>query len=183
MHELAAILELDRRATYEFFLPLFVSTFNYLNIKDDPAAQLEAELAQDAQNFPEYINALGNERLYVAWDTEKNIPCGLITFHKKNNTTVQIDLLLVAAGYRHQGIGKQLVNSVYNAFNGITANFVYPLRYHNEATLQFYQSLGFKAVYDTPAEQYTNSGVTYAELFTCLRLDYSTSLKLRRIPR
>lgn len=170
-NDLPSILELDQRVTYEFFKPLLVYTYNHLGIKQNVDNDLEQELQDDVQTFPHIIQTKSTKQLHVACNTEKNILCGLLVFHKKENSEIILELLLIDKNYRNQGIGKMLVRSACKAFEGIKAVTVYPIQFNNENTLKFYESLGFKNLGVGPSDKVNSHGIPYSDIYYHFKLD------------
>ena len=171
LHELPQILELDQRITYEFFKPLYATVYEHLQLTNDADADLQKELAADAQSFPEIIAEQGATRLHIAWDTDSDVPCGLLLFSQQDNKEVTLDLLLVAKEYRGKGIGKRLVHSIFQAFTAIPAVNVFPLQYSNDATLKFYHALGFKNLGPDLRDETNVHGIRLSDLYYYFRLD------------
>lgn len=163
--DLKEILALDRRVTYEFFKPLFVSIYEHLGINQDAVHDLEIELADGEASFPEYTKPESQTKLYAAFDSSDNSPYGLIVFHQHDDITIEIDLLEVDANYRNKGVGRKLISSALHAFAGIKKCIVYPIQYNNESTLSFYQSLGFKNLGKGPADKKNSHGISYADMY------------------
>jgi GNAT superfamily N-acetyltransferase len=173
--EIPAVLELDRKVTYEFFKPLFIDAYQYLGLKRDVDKELEKELALDAQLFSELAQAQGLERLHIAWDTMHNIPCGLIAFHLED-TEIILDILLVEAAYRAQKIGKRLLQSMFEVFSNAAKVTVYPLIYNNSSTLKFYEALGFKNLGVGPADKLNIHGIPYSKIYYHFELTLSKDM-------
>ena len=162
--EIPAILELDRTVTYEFFKQLFIDAYNLLGLTRDVDQDLEEELESDAQSFPKLAQADSPERLHIAWDTETHAPCGLLVFHLENDEII-LDLLLVDAAYRGQGIGKKLVRSIFSVFRDAKKVTVYPMQYNNDTTLKFYEALGFKNFGVGSNEKLNSHGIPYSKIY------------------
>lgn len=178
--DLPQVFELDRRVTFEFFQPLFKETYAQLGIVQNVESDLNDELTTACKWFPECVKAHGSERLYIAWDTLHDLPCGLIVFHQNDIDTVEIDLLEIDAAYRGIGIGKRLVQSIFDAFSTTKTCIVYPLRSKNENTLKFYASLGFKNLGIDPRPKRVH-GIPCADLYCYLRYDVTQPLRSRLI--
>ncbi len=178
--DLPQVFELDRRVTFEFFQPVFEATYAHLGIKQNPESDLNDELATAREWFPECVKAQGSERLYIAWDTLHDLPCGLIVFHQNDADTVEIDLLEIDPAYRGIGIGKRLVQSIFDAFSTTKSCLVYPLRYKNDDTLRFYYALGFKNLGIDPRPKSVH-GIPCADLYWYLRLDVTEPMRSPRI--
>lgn len=178
--DLPQVFELDRRVTFEFFQPLFKETYAHLGIVQNVDSDLNDELTTAREWFPECVKAQGSERLYIAWDTLRDLPCGLIVFHQNDADTVELDLLEIDAACRGIGIGKRLVQSIFDAFSDTKSCIVYPLRYKNENTLKFYSALGFKNLGIDPRPKSVH-GISCADLYCYLRLDVTEPMRSPRI--
>ena len=171
LEELPSVLELDKKVTEEFFQPLYEAVYQHLGIERDVKEDLQKELTMDAESFAQLVTPKGSERLHIAWDTENNIPCGLIAFSQHENNDVSLDLLLVDKKYRQKGIGKKLVHSIFQIFTDTRALIVCPFQFNNESTLKFYESLGFKNLGLAPVDKTNCHGIRYSDLYYYYRLD------------
>ncbi len=172
IEEIPAVLELDRKVTYEFFKQLIIDAYDQIGIKRDVDKELEKELTLDAQLFSELAQAEGLERLHIAWDTIHKVPCGLIIFHLEE-TEIILDLLLVDAAYRKQKIGKKLVQSMFEVFSDATKVTVYPLIHNNDNTLKFYEAFGFKNLGVGPSDKLNIHGIPYSKMYYHFELKLS----------
>jgi GNAT superfamily N-acetyltransferase len=159
------LLALDREITHEFFTPVFEKTYELLGIDRDAQRDLEEELSFDEESFSDCVNSAGDERLYIAYDQMQHTYCGFIMYHKVDRQSVEIDLLMVDKLYRNKGIGKKLVRSIFQAFDGIKSCVVYPLQFFNESTLIFYESLGFINCGVGPHDKINTHDIKYSDLY------------------
>lgn len=180
IEEIPAVLEIDRKVTYEFFKPLFIDAYSSIGIERDVDQELEKELVLDAQLFSELAQTQGLERLHIAWDTIHNIPCGLLVFHLEDAEIV-LDLLLVDAAYRKQKIGKRLLLSMLEVFNDATKVTVYPLIYNNESTLKFYEAFGFKNLGVGPTDKLNIHGIPYSTMYYHFELTLSKHMRFHEL--
>ncbi len=141
--DLPAILALDEEITYDFFKPLYLTHYKDYPNGQNPDLFLSKELIEDKKMFPEYVKQHGNDRLYVAYDNNKNIPAGFLVFHRSNKSSMWLELLFIHKDYRRMGLGKKLIETALRVFQGIDTCHVYPLRFGNNVTLKFYEHLGF----------------------------------------
>jgi GNAT superfamily N-acetyltransferase len=163
MDELQNIIELDTRVTFEFFEPLYKQHYAHFPLGKNPTYYLNKELKDDMQDFPDYIKQKENKRILIAYDKQKSCVAGLITFHKEE-AFLKIDLLLVDKIYRHKGIGRKFVLEAVKTFDGIKKCIVTPLQFGNEATLNFYESVGFKNCGPDPRDQKNAYGIPYKDM-------------------
>ena len=116
--------------------------YAHLPLGKNPKYFLDLELEKDKKWFPACIN--GNaESLWVAYDQNKNKLTGFIIAHQPSSAKVEIDLLLILKEYRRKGIGKALVYHAIESFPAVTTCEVDPFQLANDATLAFYQAIGF----------------------------------------
>lgn len=173
IQEIPAVVELDRKVTYEYFKQRYIDAFDYLGIERNVDKEIEKELALDAQLFSQLAEAKELERLHIAWDTTHKVPCGLILFHLEDAEIV-LDILLVDAAYRAQGIGKKLMQSIFGVFSDATKITVYPLIHNNGDTLKFYEAFGFKNLGVGPTDKLNIHGIPYSKMY------YHFELTLRK---
>ncbi len=171
MADVPEVLELDRHVTYEYFKPLYVKAYPHLPLGQDPDRFLEPELQQDEKTFYDCVKNPGNTRLHIAYDSNSKRIGGLIVFHKEHEDTIELDLLLVDKDYRKMGIGRKLVYNAVATFKYIKTCIVYPVRHKNDATLKFYQSLGFKNLGVCPLDKMNPYGIKYSDMYFYFRLD------------
>ncbi len=178
MHELNAIMELDRRVAFEFFKPLYLQSYAHLPCGQDPDFYLERELGQDREWFAEFLQGgkSGDYRLLVACDVTAQRPIGLLLFHRKDELSLELDLLLVDKAARGLGVGKSLILQALATFEDITICDVYPFRFGNDATLAFYEKMGFVRLGLGPIERMSSYGIPYAELYFYYRLTLTRGL-------
>jgi ribosomal protein S18 acetylase RimI-like enzyme len=169
LDDLADTLQLDHRVSFEFFKPLYQTYYaNFPNGKN-PDYFLNAELLEDEQAFLSAIYGENFSRLLVAQDTITTSLVGLLLFHKED-TLLTLDLLLIDKEYRHQGVGRKLVQSALTIFEDITSCEVYPLRFGNDTALRFYESLGFINCGLGPVDEINTYGVSYADMYYFYKL-------------
>jgi ribosomal protein S18 acetylase RimI-like enzyme len=168
-----ALMELDRRVTFEFFEPLFQNHYAHTQLGKHAHSHLEEAVALDEKLFVQAISCENNQRLLIATD-QNNKACGLLQFSKIKDTELLLDLLVVDSGYRGRGIGKMLVLAACKKFPEASVCHVYPCRFGNDPTLLFYQSLGFVQVGFAPAHETNQYGESLADLY----FNYKLSLPL-----
>lgn|SRR3989338_3875002 len=173
--ELQAILELDRKVSFEFFKPLFMAGYSHLSIGQNPDYFLEKDLEADTKNFAKFLteNSAYNY-LRVAFDNYKNRIVGLINFHIiDEKQTIEIDLLVIDKNYRGKGVGKKLVIETLFAFENLKYCIVHPFCLSNEKSLKFYYALGFKNLESADNAINSHYLVENYKLYYYLRLDIS----------
>ncbi|MDP3888981.1 MAG: GNAT family N-acetyltransferase [bacterium] len=141
--ELPVILALDREISFEYFKPIFLQ-YPDRSIGKHCDYILEEELIYDEETF---AKATSNQQLYVA-STEYSI-VGFVNFHR-NNASIIIDLLCVDKKHRGKGIGKQLVNRIFQVPNIISYRLA--IIEKNENACAFWKSLGFKLLDKKPSD-------------------------------
>ncbi|HSW73905.1 MAG TPA: GNAT family N-acetyltransferase [Candidatus Limnocylindria bacterium] len=171
MRDVPKLLDLDRRVTFDHFKQVFVNGYGHMYLGKSPDLFLEKELEQDTKDFPEIITTNGNERLLVAYDTQRHAIAGFIRFHKENDTALEIDLVMVDASYRNQGIGKELIKQAVTTFSTVRTCFLYTLQRANDGTHRFYRSLGFTNTGVGPEDKYTMHGCNYCDVY--YRFEYA----------
>lgn len=169
--DIPEVLELDRRASFEYFKPLYTKAYAHLSLGKNPDYFLELDLKQDEQTFYELVKTPGDTRLHIAYDGELKRVAGLIVFHKEHEDIVELDLLLVDKDYRRMGIGKKLVRDAIATFKNIKTCLVYPIQHANNETLRFYQSMGFKNMGVGPENKKNIYGIKYSEMHFHFRFD------------
>lgn len=91
-------------------------------------------------------------------------------FHKEDNI-LQLDLLLVGKEYKRHGIGTKLIKIALECFADATFCIVYPLRFGNNETLKFYESLGFINCGFGPENKLNSYGVSYDKMHFFYKMD------------
>jgi len=167
--DLTQILALDRRVTYEFFKPLYQNHYGQFEFGKNPDRFFEEELKEDARLYPGYIAGQAGQESkriltahYGRSCFDRTTLAGFILFHI-DHTTVHIDLLLVDKNFRRLGVGRKLVVSVLESFPTATSCVARLLKFGNEATVAFYESLGFVNKGLLPADEISFYGIPYAE--------------------
>jgi len=136
--DLPGLFELDRIVTYEYFKPLYISSYAHLPVGHNPNYYLDMEIEEDKEWFPACIAKEVKDVLLVAHDTINDKIVGLIGEHQDSRDELKIDLLLILKAYRGRGIDKRLVCNFLQSFPDAKSCVVYPFQYSNEATLSFY---------------------------------------------
>ena len=177
--DIASALELDWRVSVEFFKPLFMHAYQ-TTLGKDPDYYIELDMVNDKKVFTGCVNGEGKHHLYVACDEENMHVVGLILFHAHDETTFEIDLLLVDNAYRRLGLGKRLINAALEQFPSAETCIVYVFS-HNEPALRFYESIGFVNLGPGPADRNTIYGLTYEQVYVyckaaCKKLAQFTSV-------
>lgn len=176
IEELKEAFDLDARVTFEFFKPLLLKSYSHLIDPKNIDDLLNSDLVTEEKLLSEAIKTPENKRLHIAYDTNKKCIAGLLLFHKEKELA-ELDLLLVDKDYRNRGIGKRLVYSVLDVFNDITTITVHPLKIDNNATLKFYESLGFKNLGSGPSDKINTFGVRYSDMYFMYKLDVHKHLR------
>jgi len=142
--DIPALCKLNRSVEFEYFKPLYQKGYQHFSGTKNLDERLEKELKQNKQWFKQSIHNNNDTTIYVAQDKQKNRLTGMIAVYQNNKKTLEIVLLLVEENYRKLGIGRALINYAIKQFPHISTCIVYPLKYANQKTLQFYKSVGFK---------------------------------------
>src|SRR5579871_946456 len=162
MADVPATLELNATICQEYFKPMFIKYYTHTPIGKDPDYYLGLDIINDTKQYPECAQNTGNEKLWIAYDQEQAKVIGLIMFHLEHEDTVEVDLLLVEQNYRHQGIGKRLMQAVLMPYEEIKRVGVCVFS-HNYPALTFYQSLRFESK-TLPEDRTTLYGLPFEEL-------------------
>lgn len=152
--DLDSIIEMDRRVSLEFFVPLFQYYYDSFQVAKNPTEKLLADVEDDKALLLEIIEETdSSQTCLIAWDTDQNQCVGLIVFSRYENGTevgcedtgpaVEIDLLLVDEAYRGKKIGQSLVGQALATFDGCIQAVVSPFKENNERTRKFYEKCGF----------------------------------------
>ncbi len=166
MADVPAALELNAAICQEYFKPMFIKHYAHTPIGKDPDYYLGLDIANDNTLYPECAQNIGNEKLWIAYDQERDKVVGLIMFHQEHKDCVEVDLLLVDQHYRRQGLGKRLMQAALAPYEGIKRVGVCVFS-HNYPALTFYQLLGFE-MKTLPEERTTLYGLPFAELYVYL---------------
>lgn len=169
IEELKKIMQFDREVSLDYFKPLYENYYSDLVTSGTPEYYLELELVNDEIDFPSYINMEKDQAMFIAYNEKTDSIIGLITFHKNNNALI-LDLLLVDKSFRNQGIGKKLVAQSFRVFDDIKECIVCPLRFGNENTLKFYETLGFKNYGPHLSGQLNFYGIKYSDMYFYYKL-------------
>lgn len=169
-NDIASSLDLDYRVSMEFFKPFFKDNYAHLSLGKDPDHALSLDLENDKKLFPDCVNMVDKDRLFVAYDDEKKFVVGLIVFHKEAAYLLEIDLLLIDKEYRTKGIGKNLVQKALSYFKDIKACGVHVFNKNYQA-INFYQKLGFINKGSGPENKNTVYGISYKEICVYCYLD------------
>lgn len=178
--DLPELFEVDRTISFEYFIPLYSQGYSHIELGKNPAHFLELELAHDQEWFPDIIkNKSASELFLVGYDDEKNAIMGFIIVHKTSENDLEIDLLLILKEYRGMKLGKSLITQALNHFPEVTMCHVHPLRFANESTLKFYESIGFINMGIPTTDALCIYGIPFSEMY----LDYQLNLTpKRRLP-
>lgn len=155
-----SVCAFDRLVTYEYFKPLYKEHFCHIELGNNPDPYLEKELAADEQDFKQLLSAQNN-RMMIALDNTAIV--GLILFHREN-TILELDLLLIHADYRKKGIGTTLVQAMLTAHFDAYKCIVYPIR-GNEAAIKFYEKLGFINHGIPQNNKHNIYGIAYTDMY------------------
>lgn len=162
--ELSSILKFDWNVSIEYFKPLFINLYADLPFGLNPEYYLKIDVDHDEETFCNSIKEVGNSRLYIAYNQAHEDLAGLMLFHKEESS-VEIDLLLVAKEYRRMGIGKKLVKTACRYYQDSQFCGVYAFKRNQEA-LSFYTALGFIIQGSGPEDKYNSVyGMSYEELY------------------
>ena len=142
--DLAQIIQLDCNVSFEYFKPIYQQYYSEYDFGKNPDYYLDQELILDIETFHDYINHVSPKYGFlVARDTNINNIVGLLLFHQEDISTGYLDLFLIHKDYRKQGIGRALFYKAMEHFSDMKQWIVEPMQLGNEATLKFYNSLGF----------------------------------------
>ena len=162
--ELTEILKFDWHVSIEFFKPLFMQYYADLPFGKNAGHYLRVDVDHDEDIFINSIKEVESSRLYIAYDQADSRIAGLILFHQEESS-VEIDLLLVAKEYRRMGIGKKLVQAACSYYQDSQFCSVYAFKRNQEA-LKFYTALGFDIQGPGPEDKYNSFyDMSYAELY------------------
>ncbi len=162
---LEQIMNIDKEVTFEHFLSMYPLVFAGSWMGNNPQEGLTQEIHDDREKFEKAIGHEDNSRLLTAFDAENKTPIGFLFFSKVTEDTMELELFLVLKEYRSQGAGKQLVAAAINYFDTIKQCYVDPHRNHNEATLKFYEKMGFVNQGPTPRQIMLPGGVLTSDVF------------------
>lgn len=162
--DLVEIFELDEIITYEYFKPLYENGYKDTPLGKNPNFFIELELENDKKIFPNHIEDK-NAKFLLACDESNNKIVGFIIGHKDSAVEMEIDLLLILKEYRKKGIGRKLVKTLLVSFPEIKTCFVHPFKNANQATLTFYESLGFVKNEAYENDQIVFIGLPYTDLY------------------
>lgn len=179
--DLPALFEVDRTVSWEYFIPLYSQGYSHIELGKNPAHFLELELAHDQEWFPDIVkNKSESELFLVGYDEEKNAIMGFIIVHKMSESTLEIDLLLILKEYRGMKLGKSLIAQALNHFPEVTICHVHPLRFANESTLRFYESIGFINMGLPTIDALCIYGIPYSEMYLHYQLDLMPKRRFHR---
>lgn len=178
--DLPELLALDREISLEYFVPLYQQGYSHLPLGQNPEYFLELDLAYDQQWFPEIINNNSDSAIMlVGYDDENDRLMGFIIIHKDTESSVLIDLLLIAKEYRGLKLGKTLISQALNYFPDIDYCRVTPIRFANEATLKFYESVGFVNMGPSTIDGLCIYGIPYNQMYWNYQLNLNSKRSAR----
>jgi len=162
LDDLPAVYEIDKEVTFEHFLPLMTQHYPQIYGNKTVEEGLNGDLKTDIETFQRCVTVQENERLHVAYDTEKKCMTGFVLSRKQDHV-VNIDLLFVAKEYRRHGAAKKLFTQAVQAFSGVDQCYFYALD-KNKAILDCIQNLGIEC---TPVNsgQQTDNDAQHPELY------------------
>jgi ribosomal protein S18 acetylase RimI-like enzyme len=146
MQELPTILALDREISYEYFKPLFL-LYPDTSLGENPDQILEDELLNDQEAFLEAVEKNTDEHVFVACKEDKLVGFCYFNFHANS---LVIELLCIAKEYRGTGIGKRIVNKIFESFSVDSCRLAVIEK--NEAACKFWQSMGFSKLNEKPID-------------------------------
>lgn len=165
--DLKELFELDKDVSYEYFLPVYSLGYAHLPLGKNPQYYLDLELEEDKKWFVDCIEEKAPELLWVADDRANDTVAGLIIAGNISDITMEINLLLILKKYRRHGIGKCLVQHALASFPDVSWCVVYPLRFANDDTLKFYQSVGFVNQGIPDIDRLNIYGIPYKDMYYC----------------
>jgi ribosomal protein S18 acetylase RimI-like enzyme len=161
-------LELDRQVTMEYFKMLFTTYYTDLPVAKDPDYYLNMDLNFDKNLFADCVNMIGCERLYVAFDQEREKLAGFVAFHRETDSVGEIYLLMIDKEYRRMRLGKKLIDAAINSMDDIDFWGLY-VHMHNKEARNFYASLGFEYLgFGPKGDIKAYPGITYGQIFVYL---------------
>jgi ribosomal protein S18 acetylase RimI-like enzyme len=147
IEDLKPIIALDTTISYEYFKPLLLHYPEYEGKEQDVEKLLADEIEADITWFTSCISMEKQQRLYIACDDTTLV--GFVACHKQNDTIVVIDLLMIEAGYRGKGIGKQLVQTCIQTFPEASSCMLVVLD-NNKPARAIYERMGFVLMDEKP---------------------------------
>jgi len=153
--DLKALLELDCIISDEYFKPLLLQYPEY----DVHAVEqlLAEEIKKDTHWFPGCIAMEKDQRLYTAYVGATLV--GFVVCHKQDESVLVIDLLMIDAPCRGQGIGKRLIQTALHAFSDMSMCMLVVLDKNMRARAA-YEKIGFSVMAEKPVfvqEKYSAS--------------------------
>lgn len=116
----------------------------HTTINDDEIMKLyeSVQWSNYTQNPEMLQNACRNSLAMIgAWDGENLI--GMIRVVGDGHSIIYIQDIIVRPDYQRQGIGTKLLNEILSRYSHVYQKIL--LTENSEKTVQFYESLGFKA--------------------------------------
>jgi ribosomal protein S18 acetylase RimI-like enzyme len=157
VEDLKAIVALHATIGYEYFKPLFLQYPEYAGKEEDAEKRVAYEVETDTILFTSCISMENQQRLYVAYDDTTLV--GFVACHKQNDTIVIIDRLMIEAGYRGKGIGKQLIQTCIQTFPEASTCMLVVFD-KNKPACAVYEKMGFVLMDEKPPfvqEEYSES--------------------------
>lgn len=164
--DIKQLIEVDRAVSFEFFEPLYEKFYSQYDFGKRPHYYLELELAADEVLFRKILFESPdiNTKVIIAHNQEQTI-LGFIIISLIDTHETEIDLLLVKKEFRAKHAGKYLIQAALKLFPTTTACNVYPFRFGNDATLKFYEKIGFRNMGLGPATRINPYGIGFQELY------------------
>ena len=106
------------------------------NINEDIASKIKMEWVSN------YFSGKRGDKCFVIRSKENIIKGFLITI--KDINEVRIDLMAVNKAYRNQGVGKELIKSMFSFYEN--KNFIVETQLINKPSLSLYETMGFNVI-------------------------------------
>ncbi len=164
--DLKKILQLDHDVSFEYFKPLYQQYYSAYEFGKNPDYYLLKEIEFDCAMFPSYVDRANPKYgLLIAVDTQQDTIAGFLLFHQEDTFAGYLDLFLIDKNYRKQGIGRLLFQNAMDYFADMKEWIVEPFQFGNDATLKFYESLGFINYGAVASDRVNSCGVPVFELY------------------
>ena len=157
--DLTELCLLNYQVTLEYFVPIFEKEYPELNITKESDC-LQEWSREDAIDFKKAINHTDTYVLYVALHNTHIV--GFILFSKFEAHTL-INLIMIDAKHRGQGLGKQLLKIALTYFDDVTDCTLIVLK-KNYAAITLYEYLNFVPLHSIPeyySDYYRNNSYRY----------------------
>ncbi len=193
--DFAQLVRVDRAVAFEFFEPLYAQAYSQYDFGKRPHYYLERELADDEILFKKVLAGAAPDTKILVAVNDVDYIVGFLVISRALITRslvtsrmwairspaivhgaigeTEIEFLFVEKDFRHQQVGRYLVEAAVHIFPEAIACNVYPFRFGNDAALKFYEKMGFVRIGLAPA-RINAYGVNAQELYFHYRRVLST---------